>query len=163
VTGAGRIFWRPFTSYTKFDWSISLPRNADQRMVWLRLGSGRDMGRSIVWDSWFVAVSLRKPPIMRVGFPWICLDLLGFSRPKPDFSMGYAGFLAEENFSRSFAAGAAAPGQEPVFLRCRTQYGSSSKSNPYSAFLQSIAVHRNCRFVDSIRPEFSHCLLEICT
>jgi hypothetical protein len=50
---------------------------------------------------------------------WISLDFLGFSRPNLDFSMGYVGFLAEENFSRSFAAGAAAPGLEPVFLQCR--------------------------------------------
>jgi hypothetical protein len=35
-----------------------------------------------------------------------------------------------------------------------TQYGSSSKSNPFPAFLQSIAFVRNCRFVDSIRPAF---------
>jgi hypothetical protein len=61
--------------------------------------------------------------LFRCGNPdregWISLDFLGFSRPKRDFSMGYAGFSAEENFSRSFAAGAAAPGQEPVFLRRR--------------------------------------------
>jgi hypothetical protein len=84
-------------------------------MVRFRLGRGRDIGavdRLGFLGSW----------LFRCENPdyesWISLDFLGFSRPNIDFSMGYVGFLAEENFSRSFAAGAA-PGQEPVFLRCR--------------------------------------------
>jgi hypothetical protein len=36
--------------------------------------------------------------------PWICLDFLGFSRPKRDFSMGYAGKIAKYFSSRFFPA-----------------------------------------------------------
>jgi hypothetical protein len=45
--------------------------------VWLLLGTRL---RHCLIDpfgfSWLVAVSLRRPPIMRVGFPWISLDFL---------------------------------------------------------------------------------------
>ena len=38
---------------------------------------GRDVGPVDPFGfSWFVAVSLRRPPTMRVGFPWISLDSL---------------------------------------------------------------------------------------
>ena len=38
---------------------------------------GCDVGPVYLFGfSWAVAVSLRKPPIMRVGFPWISLDSL---------------------------------------------------------------------------------------
>jgi hypothetical protein len=46
--------------------------------VWLLLGSGAgDLGPVDPFGfSWPVAVSSRKPPLMRVGFPWISLDSL---------------------------------------------------------------------------------------
>jgi hypothetical protein len=47
-----------------------------------------------------------------LGFPWI---LSSESR----LFNGLRGFLPDENFSRPFAAGAAAPGQAPAFLRYR--------------------------------------------
>ena len=40
--------------------------------VCLLLGGLRDVVETIRFGfSWLLAVSLRKPPIMRVGFPWI--------------------------------------------------------------------------------------------
>jgi hypothetical protein len=51
--------------------------------------------------SWLVTFSLRKPQFMSVGFPWISLDFLGFSRPNLGFSMGCADFSAKK-FSRRF-------------------------------------------------------------
>jgi hypothetical protein len=45
--------------------------------VWLLLGTGRDIGPVDGFGfSWPLAVSLQRPPIMRVGFPWISLDSL---------------------------------------------------------------------------------------
>jgi hypothetical protein len=46
--------------------------------VWLLLGGGRDVqsARPDLGSSWFVAVSLRKPPILGVGKAWISLDSL---------------------------------------------------------------------------------------
>ena len=85
----------------ELSWSIRLPSDAGQRMVWLRLGSGRDIGHGRSFGiSWLVAVSLRKPPIMRfdfLGFPWI---LSSESR----LFNGLRWILREENFSRPFAA-----------------------------------------------------------
>jgi hypothetical protein len=62
--------------------------------------------------SWTIAVFAPDGPKTRLGFPWI---LSSESRRFNELR----GILREENFSRPFAAGAAAPGQEPVFLRCR--------------------------------------------
>src|SRR6476619_5097434 len=40
--------------------------------VWLLLGSGRDVGPVDPFGfSWLVALSLRKPPLTSLGFPWI--------------------------------------------------------------------------------------------
>jgi hypothetical protein len=54
-------------------------------------------------------------PKTRLGFPWISLDFLGFSRPNRDFSMGYAGFSAKK-ISRALLPLDSALGQELVFL-----------------------------------------------
>ena len=43
-----------------------------------------------------------KTSFLSLGFPWISLDFLGFSRPNRDFSMGYAGFSWEEFFGPPF-------------------------------------------------------------
>jgi hypothetical protein len=41
------------------------------------LAARQDLGRDDPFGfSWLLAISLRKPPIMRVGFPWISLDSL---------------------------------------------------------------------------------------
>jgi hypothetical protein len=69
---------------------------------------------------------------------WISLDFLGFSRPNRDFSMGYAGFLAEENCARPFAAGAAAPGQERYSYDAEMQYDSSSKPANFLYFCNQL-------------------------
>jgi hypothetical protein len=39
-----------------------------------------------------------KAKLFRVGFPWISLDFLGFSRPNRDLSMGYSGQTATKFF-----------------------------------------------------------------
>jgi len=110
-------------------------------MVWLRLGSGRGaVDRLGLLGSW----------LFRYENPdhegWISLDFLGFSRPNLDFSRGYAAFLAKENFSRPFAAGRRRRDRSRYSYDAEMQYGASSKPNAFSAFLQSIAVDRNCRF-----------------
>ena len=84
-------------------------------MVWLRLGSGRDIGtvdRLGFLGSW----QFRCETPDHEGL--ISLDFLGFSRPNRDFSMGYAGFSAKK-ISRALLPLDSALGQEPVFLRCR--------------------------------------------
>src|ERR1700722_14300262 len=81
-------------------------------------------------------------PKTRLGFPWISLDSLvrieNFKWVTPDFW--------REKISRALLPLDSALGQEPVFLRCRTQCRSSSKPNSFSAFLQSIAERQKCRF-----------------
>jgi hypothetical protein len=70
-----------------------------------RSGSSRRRAQRSVRASrfgfpWRVAVLLRRPPILEVGFPWISLDFLGFSRPNRDLSMGYATFSCKPFSSR---------------------------------------------------------------
>jgi hypothetical protein len=45
--------------------------------VWILLGIGRYIGSVDPFGfSWRVAVSLRRPTILSLGFPWISLDSL---------------------------------------------------------------------------------------
>jgi hypothetical protein len=45
--------------------------------VWLLRGGGRDLGPVDPFGfSWPLAVSVRRPLIAKVGFPWISLDSL---------------------------------------------------------------------------------------
>jgi hypothetical protein len=63
--------------------------------------------------------------------------------------------LPEEDFFALFCRWAGGSGQEPVSYDAETQYRSSSKSNSFSAFLQSIAVDKNFRsFVESPTGRF---------
>jgi hypothetical protein len=48
--------------------------------------------------------SFANTPLLRLGFPWISLDFLGFSRQNLDLSMGYTGFRGKI-FSRAFSPG----------------------------------------------------------
>jgi hypothetical protein len=88
-------------------------RRAGALRSWTEFGASALLARGRLLDrfgfSWTIAVLPRTA--RKQG-----LDFLGFSRSNRDFSMGYAGFVAEENFSRSFAAGVAAPGQEAGIL-----------------------------------------------
>src|SRR5579864_6906888 len=61
--------------------------------------------------------------------------------------MGCAAFSRKENFSRRFAAGAAAPGGRRYSYNAETQYTPSSKPSSFSAFLQSIVVDKDCQFL----------------
>jgi hypothetical protein len=120
-----------------------LPSGADQRMVWLRLGSGRDIGavdRLGFLGSW----------LFRCENPdyegWISLEFLGFSRPNRDFSMGYADFWRKKISRALLPLGRRRRDGSRYSYDAEMQHGSSSKPNSFSAFLQSIAVDRNCRF-----------------
>jgi hypothetical protein len=67
---------------------------------------------------------------------WIILDFLGFSRPNPAFSMGYAAFSSEKNSRRLFRP-AEAPGPATVFASLqKVQDRSCRKLNLVSDFLQ---------------------------
>jgi hypothetical protein len=91
-------------------------RRAGALRSWTEFGASALLARGRLLDrfgfSWTIAVlprTARKQGLDFLGFPWI----LSF---ESRLSMGYAGFVAEENFSRSFAAGVAAPGQEAGIL-----------------------------------------------
>jgi hypothetical protein len=58
---------------------------------------GRHLDPAMIWIFLGPAVLLRKLLLFE---PWICLGFLGFSRPKRDFSMGYAGQIAQYFSSR---------------------------------------------------------------
>jgi hypothetical protein len=79
----------------------------------------------------------REGPVYK---PWIVLDFLGFSRPNPAFSMGYAGFSRAEFFSRlslalrGAATGACGRGH------AEAQDCSWRELNLISAFPQEIVV-----------------------
>jgi hypothetical protein len=62
--------------------------------------------------SWPLAVSLRKPPIMRVGFPWISLDSL----VRIETFQLVTRLLAGKIFSSAFSVGLEAPEREPAVL-----------------------------------------------
>jgi hypothetical protein len=100
--------------------------------------AGRPLARSI-WVFLDHRGFTPHGPKTRLGFPWISLDFLvrieNFKWVTPDFW--------REKISRALLPLDSALGQEPVFLRCRTQCRSSSKPNSFSAFLQSIADDRN--------------------
>jgi hypothetical protein len=77
---------------------------------------------------------------------WISLDFLGFSRPNRDVSMSYAGFSAKKISRALLPLGRRRRDRSRYSYDAEMQYGSSSKPNSFSAFLQSIADDRNCRF-----------------
>ena len=84
-------------------------------MVWLRLGRGRDIGavdRLGFLGSW----------LFRCENPdyegWISLDFLGFSVQIETFQWVTPDFWRKK-FLAPFCRWGGAPGQEPVFLRCR--------------------------------------------
>ena len=56
-------------------------------LVWLRLGAGPTLARSIRLDFLGPGRFAAKTPDSE---GWISLDFLGFSRQNLDFSMGYA-------------------------------------------------------------------------
>jgi hypothetical protein len=66
---------------------------------------------------------------------WKSLDFLGFSRSKPDFSMGYTGFSLEEN-SRPLPGPAGAPERTPIFFGGRGAELFMGKLSSVSDLLQ---------------------------
>jgi hypothetical protein len=67
---------------------------------------------------------------------WILLDFLGFSRPNPGFSMGYADFRGT-NFSRALSWRREVPGMGAGGRgHAEAQDCSWGKLNPASDFLQ---------------------------
>jgi hypothetical protein len=70
---------------------------------------------------------------------WISLDFLGFSRQNRDFSMGYAGFSAKKISRALLPLGRQRRDRSRYSYDAEMQYGSPSKPNSFSAFLQSIA------------------------
>jgi hypothetical protein len=77
----------------------------------------------------FCPRTARKQGLDFLGFPWI---LSSESR----LFNGLRGILREENFSRPFAARAAARDRSRYSYDTEMQYDSSSKPNSFSAFLQ---------------------------
>ena len=104
-------------------------------------GGGRPtlVRRTSFGFSWPLAVLLRKPQLLNVGFPWISLDFLGFSRPKRDLSTGYARFSLE-NFSRRFLAVRSARSGAGARHHGEGHDCSWGKLSSVSDFLQEIAV-----------------------
>src|ERR1700722_1627061 len=108
---------------------------------WSRFGSfsaaGRDVGPV---DPFWVFLApghfAAKTPADEC---WIVLDFLGFSRPNPDFSMGYEAFSGK-NFSLSLSAGAETPEREPAVLACGRAGLFMGKLNLFSDFLQEITA-----------------------
>jgi hypothetical protein len=99
--------------------------------------------RSIVWDFLDRDCFAAKP--LDYAY-WIFLDFLGFSRPNRDFSMGCAAFCQTKISRALLPLGRRRRDRRRHSYDTETQYGSSSKPNSFSAFLQSIAIDRNCRF-----------------
>jgi hypothetical protein len=91
--------------------------------------------RSIVWDFLARGSFAAKTPDHE---GWISLDFLGFSRPNRDFSMGCAAFWRKK-ISRALLPLGRRRDRSRYSYDAEMQYGSSSKPNPFSAFLQSIA------------------------
>ena len=82
---------------------------------WTRFGSlsaaGRDIGPVDPFGfSWPLAVSLRKPPLMAVGFSWISL----YSLIRIDIFQWVRRLEAGKSFSRTFALALEAPQREPA-------------------------------------------------
>jgi hypothetical protein len=87
-----------------------------------------------------MAFPLRKCPPGRVGFPWISLDFLGFSRPNRYFSMGYAGFSLKEISPRPFAIGGSVGAAPTVSGMRKRRIVHTVKLNLISVFLQDIVT-----------------------
>jgi hypothetical protein len=88
--------------------------------------------------SWTVMVLPRKAPKTRLGLPWISLDSLVRIETFQWVTRDYP----RRKFLAPFAARQRA-GQEGYSYDAEMQYGSSSKSNSFSAFMQSIGGDRN--------------------
>ena len=84
------------------------------RVGWSRFGSFSAAGRGVrpvdpFGFSWLLAVLLRRPPLMSVGFPWISLDSL----VRIETFQWVTRILARRIFPRAFSAGTEAPEREP--------------------------------------------------
>src|ERR1700735_5198707 len=64
---------------------------------------------------------------------WICLDFLGFSRPNPDFSMGYSDKRRQKFFPAVWGP-SKRQRAEDTMRKARIVHGS--ERNPVSGFLQ---------------------------
>jgi len=62
-----------------------------------------------------------KSTLGAIGFSWIFLDFLGFSRPNLDFSIGYTGFSAKK-ISRALLWRRGAAGTGAAALACRGSF-----------------------------------------
>ena len=86
-------------------------------LLFILLGSGAVMlaGSIPFGFSWLAAFHLRKGRLLILGFPWISLDFLGFSRPNLDLSMGYTAQTAQKFFAAlvAFEARNGSPRKRP--------------------------------------------------
>jgi hypothetical protein len=105
---------RAATSEKQYQTPADLARDC-RFFVGPRLGSGGDIGAvdrlGFLGSRLFHCKDPRFWGLDFLGFPWI---LSSESR----LINGLRWIFREENFARPFAAGAAPPGQESVFIRC---------------------------------------------
>jgi hypothetical protein len=107
---------------------------------WSRFGSFSAAGATLFVDSVWVflvrAVSLRKPPIMRVGFPWISLDSLvrieTYQWVTRDFQQKF--------FPRAFVVAKGLSKRRPTIRHAEEMDCSWGDLSLISDFLQEIAA-----------------------
>jgi hypothetical protein len=99
-----------------------LSGRATRRAVWVFLAHGPLTAKALVYEG------------------WKSLDFLGFSRPNRDFSMGYADFSLKEISRALLPTTAASAGWARAFSACVSAGLFIVEVNPFSDFLQLIAV-----------------------
>jgi len=101
--------------------------NTNALRLWMKAATSAALGIGSLDPfgfPWRRAVSLRKPPIMRVGFPWI-------SSSEARLFNGLRGIKRRKFFVIGFFVMSAAPGQEPASWHAKAQHRHGASLSPF--------------------------------